>query len=96
MSQSPANSGNAQPGNAWSTATTIFGTVADKTFVVDCAAWEVTDEVDVQVKKEGASVIDWNSGVQISTENLDSMPNGSDCVIVVDCEAKTAEFAPKQ
>ena len=96
MSQSPANSGNAQPGNAWSTATTIFGTVADKTFVVDCAAWEVTDEVDVQVKKEGASGIDWNSGVQISTENLDSMPNGSDCIIVVDCEAKTAEFAPKQ
>lgn len=95
MSQSPANSGNAQPGNAWSNATTIFGTVADNTLVVDCAAWKVIDEVDVQVKKEGADGIDWGSGVQISTNNLSEMNCGANCVVVVDCVAGTAEFVAK-
>ncbi|MBP3449782.1 MAG: hypothetical protein J6K22_04895 [Spirochaetaceae bacterium] len=95
MSQSPANSGNAQPGNEWSNATTIFGTVADNTLVVDCAAWKVIDEVDVQVKKEGADGIDWGSGVQISTNNLSEMNCGANCVVVVDCVAGTAEFVAK-
>lgn len=95
MSQSPKDSGNAQPGNAWSTATTIFGTVENKGFSVDCATWAVMDNVQVQVKKEGASGIDWDSGVNITTTNFNAIPSGANCTIVVDCTAKTAELVAK-
>ena len=96
MSQSPADSGNAQPENRWNVETTLFGTVANKGFTVDCASWKVIDEVQVQVKKDnGNGYIDWASGVNLTTTNLDSMPNGSDCVVVIDATAGTAEFVAK-
>lgn len=97
MSQSPADSGNAQPGNAWSTATTIFGTVAESAFTTACDAWLISDEVQVQVKKtklndQGEDEIDWGTGYSITTSNFKSMNVGANCVVVVDATAGTAEF----
>ena len=97
LSQYLVGNGVAQPGNLWNENSTLFGNLTEGAFKVNCNSWTVPAQVQVQVKTTGTDgKIDWNSGVNITTKNLDSMPNGSDCVIVVDCEAKTAEFAPKQ
>ena len=86
-----------QPGNAWSTATTILGTVENKGFSVNCATWAVNSNVQVQVKKANSAGtdIDWNSGVKITTTNFYKIPLGSNCIIVVDCTAGTAELVAK-
>lgn len=97
LSQSPRDSGNAQPGNTWNPAATVNGTQSDKTVNIDCAAWSVNQEVNVQVKTVKADgAIDWDTGI---TANAAFIPTdvtvGSDHIIVVDMAAGTAKFQKK-
>lgn len=96
LSQSPRDSGNAQPGNTWGTDATIKGTQVGTTVEITCPAWAVNQEVNVQVKNAGASGINWGGGL---TTNAAFEPStvtiGADHIIEIDMAAGTAKFVKK-
>lgn len=93
LSQSPRDSGNAQPGNTWSTEATVKGTQSGTTVNITCPAWSVNQEVNVQVKTDDGANIVWGTGI---TANAAFIPTdvtiGSDHIILVDMAAGTAKF----
>lgn len=98
LSQSPRDSGNAQPGNTWNLEATIKGKQKDTTVEIECDPWTVSNEVQAQVKiaKVDGSDIDWASGVNVNAIfDLSTLTVGANYIVEIDMVAATAKFVKK-